>query len=100
MTKQEFETIIKPLILLDGKQYQFMRSALLGNFKKWNETKKCTIHDIISRFFFDESDNLGVNVNEIVMYIDPKYDDDKYVDIVICDESWNELRIIKTKNGL
>ena len=43
MTKEEFETIINPLILLDGKNYQFMRSALLGNFKKWNEAEQLRI---------------------------------------------------------
>jgi hypothetical protein len=42
MTEQEFETIIKPLMLLDGKQCQFLRSELLGNFKKWNEQKQLT----------------------------------------------------------
>ena len=47
MTEQEFETIIKPLMLLDGKQCQFMRSALLGNFKKWNENKQLIIADVV-----------------------------------------------------
>ena len=47
MKEQEFETIIKPLILLDGKQCQFMRSALLGNFKKWNETKQLPIDSVL-----------------------------------------------------
>lgn len=51
MTKEEFETIIKPLMLLDGKQCQFMRSALLGNFQKWNEQKQSFIADVSNTFF-------------------------------------------------
>lgn len=49
MTKEEFETIIKPLMLLDGKNCQFMRSALLGNFKKWKETEQLLIHGVSNR---------------------------------------------------
>lgn len=47
MTEQEFETIIKPLMLLDGKQCQLMRSALLGNFKKWNDTNQLAAPDVV-----------------------------------------------------
>jgi len=43
MTKEEFETIIKPLMLLNGKESQFIRTALLGNFQKWNKQKQLTI---------------------------------------------------------
>ena len=43
MTKEEFETIIKPIMLLNGKESQFIRTALLGNFQKWNEQKQLII---------------------------------------------------------
>lgn len=49
MTKEEFEQIIKPLYLMNGKDCQFMRSALLGNFDKWNESKQCNIANVVQR---------------------------------------------------
>jgi hypothetical protein len=61
MTEQEFETIIKPLMLLDGKQCQFMRSALLENFKKWNETKQLTIHVVGNCAFLVQNKNTLLN---------------------------------------
>jgi hypothetical protein len=47
MTKEEFETIIKPIMLLNGKESQFIRTALLGNFQKWNEQKQLIIADVM-----------------------------------------------------
>lgn len=49
MTKEEFEEIIKPLYLLNGKDCQFIRTALLGNFDKWSETKQCNIANVVGR---------------------------------------------------
>ena len=46
MTKEEFKTIIKPIMLLNGKESQFIRTALLGNFQKWNEQKQLIIADV------------------------------------------------------
>lgn len=49
MTKEEFEEIIKPLYLMSGKDCQFMRNALIGNFDKWHETKQCNIANVEDR---------------------------------------------------
>lgn len=49
MTKEEFEEIIKPLYLLNGKDCQFIRTALLSNFDKWSETKQCNIVNVVGR---------------------------------------------------
>lgn len=58
------------------------------------------IHNIISRFIFDEADKLGIQCNEINITLDPKYADDSFVDIVISDDSWKEFVKYKTEHGL
>ena len=40
MTEQEFEKIIVPLGLLEEKTKEFMKSALIGNFKNWQKKQK------------------------------------------------------------
>jgi hypothetical protein len=60
----------------------------------------CTLHSVISRFLFDQSDGLKMQCNEISVSIDPCHEDDRYVDLVIYDDHWNELKRIKTLNGL
>ena len=62
--------------------------------------KALHIGSVISRFLFDQSDDIKMQCNEISITIDPCYADDKYVDIVIYDDSWNELKRTKTLNGL
>ena len=39
MTKEEFQEIIKPLFLLNGKECQFIKSALEANFDNWYKSK-------------------------------------------------------------
>ena len=46
MKAKEFEEIIQPLRLLNGYECQLMRRALLGNFKKWTETKQSDTPDV------------------------------------------------------
>jgi len=62
--------------------------------------KQCDICVVISRFIFDQAKELKMQCNEISVTIDPIYKSDKYVDIVIYDDSWNELKRVKTLNGL
>tara|TARA_R110000787_G_scaffold233593_2_gene340518 strand:+ start:660 stop:893 length:234 start_codon:yes stop_codon:yes gene_type:complete len=65
-----------------------------------DEKKQCDIHVAIIRFIFTEATNLKMQCNEISITVDPCYEDDKYVDIVIYDDSWNELKRTKIPNGL
>ena len=46
---------------------------------------------MVCRFLFDEAKKHGLQVNEISITIEPNYEDDSYVDIVISDLSWKEL---------
>jgi hypothetical protein len=39
MTKEEFQKIIEPLYLLDGKSCQFIKSALEANFDNYIKSK-------------------------------------------------------------
>lgn len=60
MTKEEFNTIIKPLSLLDTKARVFLQTALLNNFEKWekeaiNFTDSCT--RLTGKYIIELSDN-------------------------------------------
>ena len=69
-------------------------------FDKQKSKEQLNLPVVISRFIFDTAEKLNMQCNEICVTIDPCYSDDKYVDIVIYDDSWNELKRIKTYNGL
>ena len=70
MTKEEFEDIIKPLYLMSGKDCQFMRSALLGNFDKWNEAKQCNTSDVSGRFSsLEECENEAISFTKDKMKV-------------------------------
>jgi hypothetical protein len=47
MTQKEFETIIQPLALLDAQKREFITSALMGNFKKWQDGKQLNLPPVI-----------------------------------------------------
>ena len=68
--------------------------------KDSKDIQPCTLHSVISRFLFDQSDSLKMQCNEICVTIDPCHENDKWVDLVIYDDNWNELKRIKTLNGL
>jgi len=102
MTEQEFETIIKPLMLLDGKQCQFMRSALLGNFKKWNENKQLRIGVVVrsavketKTVFLDDTWH-RIEIDGIETKSDNKYEFAEIMDILLTDKQKQQFTIIDT----
>jgi hypothetical protein len=102
MTEQEFETIIKPLMLLDGKQCQSMRSALLGNFKKWNENKQLRIGVVVrsavketKTVFLDDTWH-RIEIDGIDTKSDNKYEFEEILDILLTDKQKQQFTIIET----
>lgn len=50
MTEDQFNEIIKPLLLMDNKKHrEFLTSALKGNFKRWKETQKTIAIEAIKK---------------------------------------------------
>ena len=49
MKKEDFEKIIEPIMLLNGKESQFIRNALLKNFEKWKEEEQLALCNVVGR---------------------------------------------------
>jgi hypothetical protein len=47
MKAEEFEEIITPLYLLNGKECQFLLSALRGNFERWQSAQQLATPAVI-----------------------------------------------------
>lgn len=50
MTKEEFESIIKPLTLLSKHDKVFITGALLGNFINWKKKKQLSTPRVSKRY--------------------------------------------------